>query len=209
MRPTRGALIRRSLKDPACKAAMSAAARASWSDPEKRARRMAALKAAAADPEKRARRIVMIRRAKRDEEARSIVSKSMRIRWGGNKLSRSLGDVFAAAPRIQFDGTARTDAAFLLHDVAAFEASLAASALVLGIPLRKARRGARQVPEVGHARRLATYLAVTHFGVPRRRLMEARGKDRRRLRRNCNLTEEMRSDAAYDALVASIEARLG
>lgn len=207
MRPTRSSLIRRALAAPERKEAMRECARNSWADPEVRAKRVAALKAAAADPKKRLRRIVMIRRAKRDTEARSIVSKSMQKRWGGNKLTRTAESAIVFAPRVALDLDARCRAAFHLHDVAAFEAALAAAAQGLGLSLRKARKG-NNFTAAGHARRLANYLAVTFFGVPRRRLAEARDADRRLLRRLCNRTEEMRSDPAYDALVAKIEARL-
>ncbi len=208
MRPSRSSLIRRALALPECKEAMRASARNSWADPEVRAKRIAALKLAAADPKKRQRRIVMIRRAKRDDDARSIVSKSMQNRWGGNKLTRAAESAIVFAPRVAFDLDTRIEAAFHLHDLAAFEAALAASAQELGLSLRKARKG-NNFTAAGHARRLASYLAVSFFGVPRRRLVEARGLDRRGLRRICNLTEEMRDDPQYDALVAKIEARLG
>ena len=106
---------------------------------------------------------------------------------------------FACAPgRRDVERRAEDDCAF-----AAFITQLVA--LATGVGAREIAAGSRCTAEVSRARQVAMYLAHTVCSWPLARVGSAFGRDRSTAAHACQRVEDMREDAAFDALVSACE----
>jgi chromosomal replication initiation ATPase DnaA len=89
---------------------------------------------------------------------------------------------------------------------AAFVTSMVA--MTTGISVREINAPTRARAKAARARQMAMYLAHVGYAWPMARVATAFGRDRTTASHACHRIEDLRDDAAFDALISAMEASL-